>query len=60
MKNLREEHVGPILQTLREVVKDVAKDEGYTLVLPHNVVLYAGDKIDLTETVTKALNKATK
>jgi len=60
LKNLREEHVGPILKNLREVVRDVAKDEGYTLVLPHNVILYADDNIDITETVTKALNKATK
>ncbi|PID72678.1 MAG: hypothetical protein CSB34_01080 [Desulfobulbus propionicus] len=60
LKNLRDKHVGPILKKLSEVVKKVAQDGGYTLVLPHNVTFYADDSIDLTQTVTKALNKATK
>lgn len=60
LKQLRGEKVEPILQELKNVVKDVAKEQGYTLVLPHNVILYAEDSADITASVTKALNKAMK
>ena len=60
LKKLREDNVGPILKKLQGVVKEVAKDKGFTLVLPHNVILYASDNADLTESVTNALNKAMK
>ncbi|WP_161629977.1 OmpH family outer membrane protein [Desulfogranum mediterraneum] len=60
LKKLREQEVGPIINKLQGVVQEVAQEQGYTLIIPHNVVLFATDKIDLTATVTTALNKAMK
>jgi outer membrane protein len=60
MKQLREQHVNPILKKLEEVVAKVAADSGYALVLPRNVVLYATDSIDISNTVITELNKVLK
>ncbi|NOQ46559.1 MAG: hypothetical protein GQ559_07785 [Desulfobulbaceae bacterium] len=60
MKTLRERQLAPILKQLETVVKDVAQKEGYALILPRNAVLHAVDSVDLTEMVTKALNKKVK
>lgn len=60
MKTLREQQLAPILKELEDVVKGVAKKEGYTLILPRNAVLHAADSADLTETITRALNEKMK
>lgn len=60
LKKLREEKLGPILKQLQEVVREVAKKDGYTLVLPNNVVLWGKKEIDITDKITEALNKAMK
>lgn len=60
MKKLREQHVNPILKKLEEIVEKVAKSEGYALVLPRNVVLYATETVDISDKVTSELNKVMK
>ena len=60
MKRLQEQHLGPILKKLEEVVDKVATDKGFTLVLPRNAVLFSAESADITADVTKALDKAMK
>lgn len=60
LKQLQEKKMSPIAEKLDAVVKKYAKDKGYTIVLPHQVVLYAVDTVDITADVTKALNAASK
>ena len=60
LRKLREQHVNPILKKLEEVVSKVAADGGYAIVLPRNVVLYATDSIDISNTVISELNKVMK
>jgi outer membrane protein len=52
----------PIINKLRGVIADVAKNHGYTVVLEknENTVLYSLDKDDLTEEAITAFNKANK
>jgi len=60
LKKLREQHVNPILKKLEEIVGKVAADGSYAVVLPRNVVLYATDSIDISNTVITELNKVMK
>ncbi len=60
LKKLREQHVNPILKKLEEIVGKVAADGGYAVVLPRNVVLYATDSVDISNTVIAELNKVMK
>jgi len=60
MKKLREQHVNPILKKLEEIVEKVAKNEGYSLILPRNVVLYTSETADISDKVTAELNKTMK
>lgn len=60
LKKLREQQVNPVLKKLEEVVSKVAADGGYAVVLPRNVVLYATDSIDISNTVIKELDKVMK
>lgn len=60
LKKLRDQHVNPILKKLEEIVGKVAADGGYAVVLPRNVVLYATDSIDISNTVISELNKVMK
>ena len=60
LKKLREQHVNPILKKLEDIVEKVAKDEGYSLILPRNVVLYTSEAADISDKVTAELNKAMK
>lgn len=60
LKKLREQHINPILKKLEEVVDKVAASGGYSVVLPRNVVLYATDSIDISNTVIAELNKVMK
>lgn len=51
-----------ILIDLREVIKKIGSDEGYTLILERgdSFVLYAAEGVDITEKVIKAYNKMRK
>ncbi len=60
LKKMREEKVGPILKELQGVVKKYAEKNDYTVVLPNNVILFAGAGVDITESITKELNKVMK
>ncbi len=60
LQRLQEQHVNPILQRLAGVVDKVAKDKGYTLILPRNIVLHAAPEVDISDTVVAELNKVLK
>lgn len=56
MKNLQDRHLAPIMKELESIVREVAKSNGYSLVLPSNAVLYFDNSVDITADVTKSLN----
>ena len=56
MKKMQEKYLTPIMKKLETVVSEVAKDKGYSIVLPRNGVLYAEKGDDITAATTKALN----
>ena len=56
MKKMQEKYLTPIMKKLETVVSEVAKDKGYSIVLPRNGVLYAEKADDITAATTKALN----
>ncbi|WP_310599130.1 OmpH family outer membrane protein [Desulfobulbus sp.] len=60
LRKLREQQVNPVIKKLEEVVSKVAADNGYAIVLPRNVVLYATDAVDISNTVITELNKVMK
>lgn len=60
LQRLQEQHVNPILQRLEDVVDKVAKDKGYALILPRNVVLHATAEVDISDAVIAELNKVLK
>jgi outer membrane protein len=60
LKKLREDNVNPILKKLEEIVEKVAKSDGYSLILPRNVVLYSSEATDISDKVTSELNKVMK
>ncbi len=51
--------VGPLRQKLIEIIDDIGKSEGYTLILERNTpgVLYAKEALDITDLVIKRFNK---
>ncbi|MCL1979862.1 MAG: OmpH family outer membrane protein [Proteobacteria bacterium] len=60
MRKLREQQINPVIKKLEEVVAKLAADNGYAIVLPRNVVLYATDAVDISNTVITELNKVMK
>lgn len=60
ISRLREQQYGPILKVLEQVVTDVANAKGYTVVLPRASVIFAGDSVDITDDIVKALDEAKK
>ncbi len=58
MKKVREQNVNPILKKLEGVVENLSNKEGYTVILPRNVVLYNTKAVDITDRVIADLNKA--
>ena len=60
MKKLQEEQVKPLQQKALEVAKKVAKDQGYTFVLPREVLVVAPDEADISDQVVSELNKVMK
>ena len=60
MKKLQEEQVKPLQQKALEVAKKVAKDQGYSFVLPREVLVAAPDEADISDQVVSELNKVMK
>lgn len=60
LRKLQERHVQPVLKKLEEVIQNVAKNGGYDIIVPHNTILFASGKLDITDQVTKALDAAMK
>lgn len=60
LKKVREDNVNPILKKLEEIVEKVAKNDGYSLILPRNVVLYSSEATDISDKITSELNKVLK
>jgi outer membrane protein len=60
LKQLEQQLLGPIMAKMETVLKAEGKKGGYTVILPRNAALYFDDKVDLTDTVAKALDKANK
>ncbi len=48
----------PILQNMRKIISEIAKEKGYTIVLEkdENTVLYSQDEDDITENLIKIYN----
>ncbi len=59
-KKLEEQQIAPVLKKIEEVVGKLAKDEGYSLILPRQVVYYTSDALDISDKVIAELNKAMK
>jgi len=60
LRKLREQQINPVIKKLEEVVAKIAADNGYAIVLPRNMVLYATDAVDISNTVITELNKVMK
>ncbi|MCI4626545.1 MAG: OmpH family outer membrane protein [Candidatus Magnetoovum sp. WYHC-5] len=45
-----------ILTEIKDIITAIAKDEGYTYILESGMLLYASDKVDLTDKVIKKVN----
>ena len=60
LKKLQEQHATPVLKKIEEIAAKVAKDDGYSIILPRQVVLYTSDAADISDKVTSELNKAMK
>lgn len=57
IKKMQDKLMAPILKDLEKVVKSVAVENGYTLILPRNTVLFAAEGTDISTAVTEALDK---
>ncbi|MCI5218251.1 MAG: OmpH family outer membrane protein [Candidatus Electrothrix sp. LOE2] len=57
MRNLQEKHLAPIMKQLEEIVQEVAKEKGVSVIIPNTAVLYHDKNVDMTDAVTAALNK---
>lgn len=60
LKKLEEQRLSPIRKDLEQVIEKLAKEKGYSIILPTEVVMYSSDAVDITEEVTKAFNAAPK
>lgn len=51
--------VGPLRQKLLDIVRDLGKEQGYTLILERNTpgVVYSREALDVTDEVVKRFNK---
>ena len=58
--NKESELLGPLLKKIRDGIDKVAKDNGYSFVLPANVLLYADEQHDITNKVIVALGGTVK
>ncbi len=60
LKQLEQQLLGPIMAKMEAVLKAEGKKGGYTVILPRNAALFLDDRIDLTDMVAKALDRAKK
>ena len=60
MRKLVEEQGKPVQAKIIEISKKVAKDEGYTYVLPSEVLLIFPESADISDQVIEEVNKALK
>ena len=61
LKQLQDKELEPILKTLQTVVEDFGKKNGYTVILDSKIgVLYSNSAIDVSASLTKALDQAMK
>jgi len=60
LKKLQEQKLGPILQDMEKIVDKVAKEKGYTIILPKAAVVYTDPALEITDEITKALNETSK
>ncbi len=60
IKKKESEFTDEIIKQLREVIQEIGKEEGYTIILEKamGIVLYSEKEIDLTDTVIKRYNKS--
>jgi len=49
-----------ILRELQQIIQDFGKDEGYSMIVEMNSLLYADRSLDLTERVIEAYDKTTR
>ena len=59
MAQMQEQFVPPFRQKVMDVASQVARKEGYDMVMDKAVLLYAGDKDDLTSRVISELDRVT-
>lgn len=53
----RNDKLGGILKDIEKVVNDYAKEQTYDIVMDSRMILYGGEKYDVTAEVIKRLNK---
>ncbi len=56
MRNLQEKYLAPIMKKLEDIVKEVATAKHISVIMPNTAVLYFDKTVDITDTVTSALN----
>ncbi|MCI5221313.1 MAG: OmpH family outer membrane protein [Candidatus Electrothrix sp. AR4] len=56
MRTLQEKYLAPIMKKLEGIVKEVAAEKGVSVIMPNTAVLYFDKTVDMTETITAALN----
>lgn len=55
-----QEIFGPLLKKVRDGIDKIAKDNGYSFVLPNNILLYADEQHDITNKVITHLGGTVK
>ena len=59
LNNLRKQLQSPIVAKVIEIVGDIGKKDDYDYILEKTVIPFANEKLDLTDRIVKALDKAT-
>jgi outer membrane protein len=57
LKAESDEKMEEIIDDIESVIEQQAKKRGYDMIVNENAILYGGEKLDLTDTVLKTLNK---
>lgn len=60
IKVKRNEILSAFDKEFKEVVNDIAKKEKFDLILPHQIIIYNGSNIDITDKVLEVLKKRSK
>ena len=58
LKIERERMVGPLLKRLGDIVREIGKDQGYTLIMARGAggLIYSRESVDITELVVQKFN----